>query len=103
VIDEHSCIDCDAGTVASASGVTLALLQARASYATICPSEVVRTMVKQGMQAKANDWRSLMPLVHEAVDALIDQGNVSLSWKGRSITKRAGPYRIGLKDPADLA
>ena len=100
MIGQHDRDDSDAGIIAHASGVTLALLQARASNATICPSEVARTMVKQDMEAKANDWRSLMPLVHDAVDALIDQGTVSLSWKGRSLARRAGPYRIGRKDSA---
>lgn len=103
MIGQHGCDDSDAGTVAHASGVTLAMLQARASNATICPSEVARTMVKQGMEAKANDWRSLMPLVHKAVDALTDQDTISLSWKGRSLAKRAEPYRIGLKNPSDFS
>lgn len=103
MIGQHDRDDSDAGIIAHASGVTLSLLQARASNATICPSEVARTMVKQGMEARANDWRSLMPLVHKAVDALADQDTISLSWKGRALAKRAGPYRIGLKDPADFS
>lgn len=36
-----------------------------------------------------------MPAVHAAVDRLLDDGLVRLSWKGRALAVRAGPYRIG--------
>ncbi|WP_309547008.1 hypothetical protein [Sphingomonas sp. SUN019] len=36
-----------------------------------------------------------MPAVHAAVDQLVDEGLVRLSWKGRKLVTRAGPYRIG--------
>ena len=39
-------------------------------------------------------WREAMPDVHAAVDALVDEGAVRLSWKGRPLAMRAGPYRI---------
>jgi hypothetical protein len=36
-----------------------------------------------------------MPLVHAAVDSLVRDGQVRLSWKGKALKERAGPYRIG--------
>ncbi|WP_133030868.1 DUF3253 domain-containing protein [Sphingomonas sp. PP-CE-1G-424] len=65
---------------------TLSLLERRAPGATICPSEVARSI--------AQDWRSAMPKVHEAIDELVSDGLVQLSWKGRPLAKRSGPYRI---------
>lgn len=67
--------------------MTLALLAARAPGATVCPSEVARAM--------ASDWRSAMPAVHAAIDELVAEGAVRLSWKGRPLAARTGPYRIG--------
>ncbi|MEN5361918.1 DUF3253 domain-containing protein [Brevundimonas intermedia] len=69
---------------------TLALLAARAEGATVCPSEVARAVT-----AAAGDWRDAMPEVHVAVDQLVSDGLVRLSWKGRRLATRAGPYRIG--------
>jgi hypothetical protein len=37
----------------------------------------------------------MMPAVHAAVDLLVADGIVRLSWKGRKLEARAGPYRIG--------
>ena len=68
---------------------TLALLAARADDATVCPSEVARVVAGEG-----GAWREAMPQVHAAVDALVDEGAVRLSWKGRPLALRAGPYRI---------
>lgn len=65
---------------------TLSLLARRAPDATICPSEVAR--------AVAPDWRGVMPAVHAVVDALVHDGLVQLSWKGRPLATRSGPYRI---------
>lgn len=70
----------------------LALLAARAAGATICPSEVARVMAAGG-----GDWRGAMPVVHAAVDGLVAEGLVRLSWKGVVMPVRAGPYRIGSK------
>ena len=36
-----------------------------------------------------------MPAVHHAVDTLVAEGLVRLSWKGKPLTTRTGPYRIG--------
>ena len=64
----------------------LSLLAHRAPDATICPSEVARAI--------APDWRGVMPAVHAAVDGLVRDGLVQLSWKGRRLAARSGPYRI---------
>lgn len=67
--------------------VTLALLARRAPGATVCPSEVARVI--------AADWRGSMPHVHAAIDGLVPDGMVQLSWKGQPLDARSGPYRIG--------
>ena len=69
---------------------TLALLAARAEDATVCPSEVARAVV--GPDGR---WRDAMPEVHAAIDQMMGEGLVRLSWKGRALVTRAGPYRIG--------
>jgi len=74
---------------ASAREATLALLASQSADATLCPSEVARAI------APGDAWREAMPLVHAAVDRLLAEGRVRLSWKGRSLTARAGPYRVG--------
>jgi hypothetical protein len=79
-----------------ARGAVLTLLAARAPFATICPSEVARSLASaSGADTGALDWRDMMPLVHAAVDQLVDQGGIRLSWKGRTLAVRSGPYRIG--------
>ncbi len=35
-----------------------------------------------------------MPLVHAAIDELVDEGLVWLSWKRQALPRRDGPYRI---------
>lgn len=65
----------------------LALLADRAPGATVCPSEAARAL--------AADWRGAMPAVHAAIDELVAEGSVRLSWKGQSLAARTGPYRIG--------
>ena len=69
---------------------TLALLDARGAGATVCPSDVARVLAGGG-----GDWRAAMPVVHAAVDAMVADGVVRLSWKGAAMAVRAGPYRIG--------
>lgn len=73
----------------AARDATLALLEARAPGATICPSEVARVLTP----AQGN-WRDTMPAVHAAIDALVADGVVRLSWKSLPLPTRAGPYRI---------
>jgi Protein of unknown function (DUF3253) len=76
---------------AEARAATLALLARRAPGATICPSEVARALAAAAGTA---DWRSEMTAVHAAVDDLVAQGLVRLSWKGSDMPARDGPYRI---------
>lgn len=80
----------EALTPEDARTVTLALLDARATGATVCPSKVARVLAGDGA-----DWRDAMPVVHAAVDAMVADGLVRLSWKGVAMAVRAGPYRIG--------
>ncbi|WP_271084171.1 DUF3253 domain-containing protein [Brevundimonas sp. NIBR11] len=68
----------------------LALLDARAEGATVCPSEAARALAGED-----GDWRARMPEVRAAVDQLTAEGRVRLSWKGRPMSSRAGAYRIG--------
>lgn len=79
--------------------VILEMVTGRAPNGTMCPSEVARKLVKTEDGARALDWRSAMPVVHAAVDELVDEGHVRLSWKGRSLATRAGPYRIAATAP----
>ena len=78
--------------LAEARAATLALLARRADGATVCPSEVARALAREGADT---DWRGEMAAVHAAVDGLVAQGLVRLSWKGSDMPRREGPYRIG--------
>ncbi|MEG3171488.1 DUF3253 domain-containing protein [Sphingomonas sp. ZB1N12] len=83
-------------TATNAQEATLALLASRASTATVCPSEVARVLANAAVpKAAAVSWRDLMPVVHAAVDRLVIDGHVRLSWKGQALPTRSGPYRIG--------
>lgn len=75
---------------------TLALLADRAASATICPSEVARALAAAAGEA---DWRGEMPAVHAAIDLMVAEGLIRLSWKGVKMTSRDGPYRISLAEP----
>ena len=81
-------------TATIAREATLALLAARASGATVCPSEVARALVASGAAAATSNWRDMMPAVHAAVDRLHAEGLIGLSWRGKMLTARDGPYRI---------
>lgn len=74
-----------------ARAAVLALLRERAAGATICPSEAARVLADGG-----EAWRAEMAAVHAAVDALVAEGAVRLSWKGEALAARDGPYRIAL-------
>lgn len=78
-------------SISNARSAVPALLDQRSVDATVCPSEVARFLAKS---AQSSDWRSFMPAVHTAIDELMSEGVVQLSWKGRPLDKRAGPYRI---------
>jgi hypothetical protein len=75
-----------------ARAATLALLARRPADSTVCPSEVARALAAS---AGKPDWRGGMPAVHAAVDTLVADGLVRLSWKGEPMPVRDGPYRIG--------
>lgn len=75
-----------------ARAVTLELLARRAPGATVCPSEVARAIATDTGRA---DWRGEMAGVHAAVDAMLAEGVVRLSWKRVAKVVRDGPYRIG--------
>lgn len=81
----------------SPEAVTLKLLAGRAADTTVCPSEVARAIAAA---ADGADWRGAMPAVHAAVDRMVADGLVRLSWKGVTLRERAGPYRIGLASTA---
>ena len=84
-----------------ARALTLALLAARDTGATICPSEVARAIAAGAdPDARATDWREAMPQVHAAIDAMVSEGLVRLSWKGKPLARRSGPYRIARDDKA---
>ena len=84
-----------------ARALTLALLAAWATDATICPSEVARAIAAgSDPNAPASDWRDAMPQVHAAIDAMVSEGLVRLSWKGKPLALRSGPYRIARADKA---
>ncbi|RST32081.1 DUF3253 domain-containing protein [Sphingomonas ginkgonis] len=70
----------------------MALLADRAADATICPSEAARALATARGEA---DWRPHMAEVHDAVDRLVADARVRLSWKGTAMATRNGPYRIG--------
>lgn len=67
----------------------LTLLAEREQGATMCPSEAARRLAKA-----TSDWRAHMEDVHAATDTLAANGVIALSWKGETIEKRRGPYRI---------
>ena len=73
----------------AAEAAIRALLAERAPGATICPSEAARRLA--GPQG---DWRAEMAAVHAAVDIMIAQGTIALSWRGEPKQKRRGPSRI---------
>lgn len=68
----------------------LAMLDARACDASICPSEVARAMLPDG------EWRSLMPEVRAVAQALADQGKLQAT-RGNEVvdpTSTGGPIRL---------
>jgi hypothetical protein len=79
---------------------TLALLAGRAAGSTLCPSEVARAIAAAAGTA---DWRGEMPAVHAAVDSMVADGLIHLSWKGEAMPARDGPYRIGRAAPGRRA
>lgn len=81
-------------TIDVASAAVLALIAERGPDNTICPSEVARKIAAEMPASQKVDWRTVMPMVHAAVDLLVQQENIGLSWNGRALSARIGPYRI---------
>lgn len=82
--------------VTSSGGVEAAiraLLAGRTAGGTICPSEAARVLA-----GPEGDWRGAMQHVHTAVDRMHSGGAIALSWKGKPLSAREGPYRIGLPE-----
>jgi len=71
--------------------MVLALLDARAAGATVCPSEVARAIATAAGKA---DWREEMPAVHLAVEEMVADGSIRLTWQGVDRAVKEGPYRI---------
>lgn len=80
------------GIAGDARAATLALLARRSADSTICPSEVARAVAATAGTA---DWRGEMPAVHAAIDLMVAEGLVRLTWKGEAMPVRDGAYRIG--------
>ena len=66
----------------------LALLDERASGATICPSEVARAL--------SDDWRPLMDEVRAAAAGLVTEGKVEVTQGGSvvALASARGPIRL---------
>jgi hypothetical protein len=71
----------------------LGLLERRTVDATVCRSEVARA-VARARDGQDTNWRLFMPEVHSAVDVMVAEGRVRLSWKGQPCPVRTGPYRL---------
>ena len=84
-------------TVTTVRSALFALFEARDDTATVCPSEVARAVAR--LRGAPEDWRSAMPEVHAAVDDMVRDGSVALSWKGARLATRAGPYRLNRRPP----
>ena len=78
--------------IAQARVAAMTLIAAREADATVCPSEVARAMAASRGDPAA--WRDVMPVVHAVVDQMLGEDLIRLSWKGRTLDCRAGPYRI---------
>lgn len=73
----------------------LDLVATRPTNATVCPSEVARKLATaSACDGSGTDWRLAMPRVHAAVDRLLREGSLRISWKGKPLAARSGPYRI---------
>ncbi|MEL6528739.1 MAG: DUF3253 domain-containing protein [Pseudomonadota bacterium] len=74
------------------------LLDQRGVGKTACPSEVARRLAGPN-----GNWRELVDDVHSAVDCLVEAGLITLSWKGKRMDWRRGPYRIARRQPTESA
>ena len=74
----------------------LDLLSARASGATVCPSEAARLVASAGHQSTSTDWRTLMEPARRAARRLVARGEAVITQGGRVVdpSTAAGPIRI---------
>lgn len=72
------------------------LLEQRGWDKTICPSEAARIIAEPN-----ENWRQRMEDIHSAVDELLDNGLIALSWQGKPVDQRRGAYRIRLRRPTE--
>lgn len=71
----------------------LTMLEARARGATMCPSEVARSVAP-------DDWRPLMEPVREAARRLVAKGLLDITQQGRVVdgSTAKGPIRLRRRD-----
>ncbi|WP_082887388.1 DUF3253 domain-containing protein [Bordetella ansorpii] len=70
----------------------LCLLNQREPGATVCPSEVARTLAP-------NDWRPLMPRVREVAIDMARRSALTIRQKGHNVDPKDqphGPIRLGM-------
>lgn len=70
------------------------LLDQRGPGKSICPSEAARKIAHD-----SESWREHMDEVHHAADTMVAAGSITLSWKGKPVGRRRGPYRIARRQP----
>ncbi len=74
---------------------TLALLDARARAATVCPSEVARAVA--GADADEQAWRDLMEPARMAARRLVQRGEVEITQGGRVVDPSTAKGAIRLR------
>ncbi len=75
--------------MSAARRAVLELLERREAGQTLCPSEAARLVAGEN-----GDWRAQMDTVHAAVDELLAEKLIIISWKGVRKERRSGAYRI---------
>ncbi len=80
----------------AAKTAILGLLARRGEGKSICPSEAAKEIAQP-----TEDWRAHMSDIHQAVDAMVEAGSITLSWKGKPVDQRRGPYRITRRQPTE--
>ncbi len=83
----------DQATNAAIENKIFGLLATRHEGATICPSEVARALVPDGL-----GWRHLMPQVRQTAQELARNHRLNVTRRGTPVdaTSRGGPIRLGL-------
>jgi len=75
--------------------IILALLDARARTATICPSEAARAVA--GTDAEGQVWRGLMEPARMAARRLVERGEVEITQGGRVVDPSTAKGAIRLR------